>query len=49
MERGKNVEKEGLVQWLPSQVTRKREGEHRVLRAQVIVVQVERVCPLCQV
>ena len=28
--------------------TRKQRGEHKVLRAQVIIVQVERVCPLCR-
>ena len=49
----KNVEKKGLVQELPSRITwgatRKQGGEHKVLRAQVIFVQVERVCPLCRV
>ena len=29
--------------------TRKQGGEHKVLRAQVRFVQVERVCPLCRV
>ena len=29
--------------------TRKRGGEHKMLRAQVRFVQVERVCPLCRV
>ena len=29
--------------------TRKQGGEHKVLRAQVRCVQVERVCPLCRV
>ena len=28
---------------------RKQGGEHKVLRAQVGFVQVERVCPLCRV
>ena len=29
--------------------TRKQGGEHKMLRAQVRFVQVERVCPLCRV
>ena len=29
--------------------TKKQGGEHKVLRAQVRFVQVERVCPLCRV
>ena len=28
--------------------TRKQGGEHKVLRAQVGIVQVDRVCPLCR-
>ena len=53
VESGKNVEKKGLVQQLPTRrtwgATRKQGGEHKVLRAQVRFVQVERVCPLCRV
>ena len=50
MERGKNVEKKGLVQLAANpdnnlEITRKQEGEHKVLRAQVRIVQVERACP----
>ena len=32
-----------------NRATRKQGGEHKVLRAQVRFVQVERVCPLCRV
>ena len=53
VESEKNVEKKGLVQYLPTRITwgatRKQGGEHKVLRAQVRFVQVERVCPLCRV
>ena len=53
VQRRKNVEKKGLAQKLPTQiiwrVTRKQKGEHKVLRAQVRIVRVERVWPLCRV
>ena len=35
--------------WIISKATRKQGGEHKVLRAQVRFVRVERVCPLCRV
>ena len=35
--------------WEDNTHTRKQRGEHKVLRAQVRIVQVERVCPLCRV
>ena len=51
--RRKNVEKKGLVQYLPTQIIERVNKEARrgaqVLRAQVRFVQVERVCPLCRV
>ena len=54
VERENNVEKKGLVQYIaanPDNLESNKEaggGEHKVLRAQVEIVQVERVCPLCR-
>ena len=53
MERVKNVEKKGLVHSVANnpdnlESNKEAEGEHKVLRAQVRIVQVERVCPLCR-
>ena len=41
-----NLESNKKAIW---RVTRKQGGEHKVLRAQIRIVQVERVCPLCRV
>ena len=44
-------ERDGSVAANPDNLESHKEagGEHKVLRAQVRIVQVERVCPLCRV